>query len=351
MSDIDLPEAEILFEVKGAAGVVTLNRPKALNALTLNMVRALDPQLRQWAEDPSVERIIVKGAGEKGFCAGGDIRALYDWGTTGDPLAVGFYEEEYKLNTFIKEYPKPYIALLDGITMGGGVGLSVHGSHRIATERLMFAMPETGIGLFPDVGGTYFIPRTPGETGMWLSLTGARLKAADALFSGIATQYTPSEQMDALEDALTAPGADTDVVLRDFAAEAGDSVLESLQADIARLFSGDSVEAILAALEAEGSDWAAKQASTIRSKSPTSLKVAFRQMKVGAQASFRECMETEFRIVSRVMAGKDFYEGVRATIIDKDGSPNWQPDRLKAITDADIDAIFAPLPGGDIKLG
>ena len=191
MSDIDLPEAEILFEVKGAAGVVTLNRPKALNALTLNMVRALDPQLRQWAEDPSVERIIVKGAGEKGFCAGGDIRALYDWGTTGDPLAVGFYEEEYKLNTFIKEYPKPYIALLDGITMGGGVGLSVHGSHRIATERLMFAMPETGIGLFPDVGGTYFLPRTPGETGMWLSLTGARLKAADALFSGIAKNLRP----------------------------------------------------------------------------------------------------------------------------------------------------------------
>jgi len=346
-----MSDAEILFEVKGAAGIVTLNRPKALNALTLGMVRALHPQLVAWADDPSVERVIVKGSGEKGFCAGGDIRALYDWGTSGDPLAVGFYEEEYKLNTFIKEYPKPYIALIDGITMGGGVGLSVHGSHRVATESLMFAMPETGIGLFPDVGGTYFLPRTPGETGMWLSLTGARLKAADALFAGIATHFTPSEQLDALEEALSSPGADVDAVLADFTGTPDAGTLEGLQDNISAFFGGDSVEAILAALDADGGEWAAKQAATVRTKSPTSLKVAFRQMKVGAAGSFRDCMVTEFRIVSRVMAGRDFYEGVRATIIDKDGAPNWQPDTLEAVADADIDRIFAELDGGDIALG
>lgn len=346
-----MSDPEILFEVKGAAGIITLNRPKALNALTLGMVRALHPQLIAWADDPAIERIIIKGEGERAFCAGGDIRALYDWGTLGDPLAVGFYEEEYKLNVFIKEYPKPYIALMDGITMGGGVGVSVHGSHRVATERLMFAMPETGIGLFPDVGGTYFLPRTPGETGMWLSLTGARLKGADALFAGIATHHTASDALDALEAALSAPGVNVDDVLAAHATPPGDAAIEPLQADIARLFSGTSVENILSALDADGGEWATKQAATIRTKSPTSLKVAYRQMRDGVKADFRTCMTMEYRIVSRIMKGHDFYEGVRATIIDKDGAPNWQPDTLAAVSDADIQTIFAPAEGGDIKLG
>ncbi|MEQ8745639.1 enoyl-CoA hydratase/isomerase family protein [Pyruvatibacter sp.] len=345
---------EILFEVKGAAGVVRLNRPKALNALTLTMVRALHPQLVQWADDPAIERVIVKGEGDRAFCAGGDIRALYDWGTSGNALAVGFYEEEYKLNTLIKEYPKPYIALMDGITMGGGVGLSVHGSHRVVTERLKFAMPETGIGLFPDVGGTYFLPRTPGCMGMFMSLTGARLNAADALVAGIATQYVDSVRLDALMDDLCAAGADVDRVLahyRDLSEDTGEAPIAAMQRQIDALFAGGSVEDILAALDADGSEWAANQAATIRTKSPTSLKVAHRQMVVGVRADFRTCMATEFRIVSRIMTQRDFYEGVRATIIDKDGAPNWQPDTLEAVTRADVDAIFAPLPGGDIELG
>jgi len=346
-----MSDPEILFDVKGAAGIVTLNRPKALNAFTLAMMHGLHPKLIEWADDPAIERVIVKAVGDRAFCAGGDIRALYDWGTSGDPMAVDFYNQEYKLNTFIKEYPKPYIAFMDGITMGGGVGLSVHGSHRVATEKLMFAMPETGIGLFPDVGGTYFLPRTPGETGMWLSLTGARLKAADAVFAGIATHFTPSDGLDALEDALCAPGTDVDAVLADHAGTPEAGTLADLQSGIGRLFSGLSVEAILADLDADGSEWAAKQAATIRTKSPTSLKVAYRQMKDGAAADFRTCMTIEFRIVSRIMKGPDFYEGVRATIIEKDNAPKWQPDTLEAVTADDIDRIFAPAEGGDIDLG
>jgi len=346
-----MADPEILFDVKGAAGVITLSRPKALNALTLSMVRALHPQLAKWAGDPVIERVIVKGAGERAFCAGGDIRALYDWGMAGDPLAVGFYAEEYALNTLIKEYPKPYIALMDGITMGGGVGLSVHGSHRVATERLTFAMPETGIGLFPDVGGTYFLPRTPGQTGMWLALTGARLKAADALYAAIATHHVTSDTLTALEQALCAAGIDVARVLRAHAADAGPSRLVGLQGDIDRLFAGASVEAIVAALDADGGDWAAAQAKTIRGKSPTSLKVAHRQMHDGAEAPFRACMQIEYRIVSRIMQGHDFYEGVRATLLDKDGAPKWQPDTLEAVSAQEIARIFAPADGGDIDLG
>ncbi|MEP0070677.1 enoyl-CoA hydratase/isomerase family protein [Pyruvatibacter sp.] len=346
-----MSEAEILFEVKGAAGVITLNRPKALNAFTLNMMHALHPQLIAWADDPRVERIIVKAAGDRAFCAGGDIRALYDWGTSNDPMAVDFYNQEYKLNTFIKEYPKPYIAFMDGITMGGGVGLSVHGSHRVATEKTTFAMPETGIGLFPDVGGTYFLPRTPGHTGMWLSLTGARLKAADALYAGIATHYMPSADLDELEETLCGSGVNVNAALTIHASQPDGGSLEGLQSDISRLFNGSSVEDILSALDADDGEWATAQASTIRSKSPTSLKVAHRQMVDGAGADFRTCMTIEYRIVSRIMKRPDFYEGVRAAIIDKDNAPNWQPDTLKAVSDNDINMIFAPAEGGDIDLG
>lgn len=339
---------EILFEQKGAAGIVTLNRPKALNALTLGMVRALHPQLRAWAADPAIERVIVKGAGERAFCAGGDIRQLYEWGKAGDPMAVGFYAEEYVLNTFIKEYPKPYIALMDGITMGGGVGLSVHGSHRVATERLVFAMPETGIGLFPDVGGTYFLPRCPGETGTWLALTGARLRAADAIYAGIADVHVESARLDALEAALCAPGADVAAVLAAHASDPGRPEAAARQDEIDRLFAAPRVEDVLAALDAAGDPWAGEQAAVIRTKSPTSLKVARRQMIEGRGRIFRDCMRIEFRIVSRIMKRPDFYEGVRAAIIDKDGKPAWNPPRLEDVSDAEIDAFFAPL--GDREL-
>ena len=339
---------EVLFARHGKSGVITLNRPAALNALTLNMVRLMKPVLSDWAADDAIEHVVIEGAGEKGFCAGGDIRALHDWGKAEAPEATGFYREEYQLNRQIKTFPKPYIALIDGITMGGGVGVSVHGSHRVATEKTMFAMPETGIGLLPDVGGTYFLPRLPGETGAWLVLTGARLRGADSLAAGVATHYTPSENINALKDAL-AEGGDVEAILAAHHQAPEGASLPAQQADIDRLFAGDSVAEIVAALEAEmeadGNEWAQAQATAIASKSPTSAAVALKQMRDGIKADFDACMRMEMRAVTRIMALPDFYEGVRATILEKDGAPNWTPQ-------ADINAIFAPLTdaeGGELQ--
>ena len=332
---------DVLFEIVGKSGVITLNRPEALNALTLNMVRLIKPMLAEWATHDAVENIVIEGAGEKGFCAGGDIRALHDWGKAGAPEATGFYREEYQLNRTIKTYPKPYIALIDGITMGGGVGVSVHGAYRVATEKTMFAMPETGIGLLPDVGGTYFLPRLAGETGAWLVLTGARLRGADSYVAGVATHYTPSENIAALKAAL-AEGGDVEAALAAHHTQPEGASLPAQQADIDRLFKGDSVAAIQAALAADGSEWAQKQAAAIASKSPTSAAVALRQMRDGVKADFDECMRIEMRAVTRIMAQADFYEGVRATILEKDGAPNWTPQQ-------DIDAIFASLGDDELR--
>lgn len=340
-----IDEPEITFETRGRAGIVTLNRPKALNALTRNMVNLMHPQLSAWAGDPDVALVVVRAAGEKAFCAGGDIRQLHDWGKAGDPAIRAFYREEYRLNTFIKRYPKPYVALVDGFVMGGGVGISVHGSHRVAGGGIRFAMPETGIGLFPDVGGTYFLPRMPGRIGTWLALTGARLGHADALASGFATHAAPSETFDAITDALC-DGGDVDDVLGAHGTAAGGGVLASQRAAIDRCFDAETVEDVLAKLDAETgeqAEWAASQAATIRQKSPTSLKIALRQMQDGAKASFEDCMRIEYRIVSRVIAGHEFYEGVRAVIVDKDNAPAWKPAALADVTEEDIDAYFAPL--------
>ena len=336
---------EVLFEKRGKTGLITLNRPEALNALTLNMVRLMKPVLAAWAQDDAVENIVIEGAGEKGFCAGGDIRALHDWGRAGAPEATGFYREEYQLNRQIKTYPKPYIALIDGITMGGGVGVSVHGSHRVATDKTMFAMPETGIGLLPDVGGTYFLPRLAGETGAWLVLTGARLRGADSFAAGVATHFTVPENIEAVKTALSA-GGDVDAILAAHHQTPEGASLPAQQDDIDRLFVGDSVAAIAAALEADGGEWAQAQAAAVKSKSPTSAAVALKQMRDGINADFDACMRMEMRAVTRIMALPDFYEGVRATIIEKTGAPNWSPQ-------ADIDAIFAPLSadeGGELDL-
>lgn len=343
-------EAEVLFSRDGVAGIVTLNRPKALNALTLNMVRLIHPQLQAWAADDGVKCVIVEGAGEKAFCAGGDIRALHDWGKARDPHVIEFYREEYRLNTYIKLYPKPYVALMDGIDMGGGVGVSVNGSDRVATERLTFAMPETGIGLFPDVGGTYFLPRCPGEIGMFLALTGERLKAADAIYAGIADAYIPSDRLGDLKARLAA-GENVDAVLDNHSAPAGEPPLAQHRAAIDRHFSKASVAEIIASLEAEGGDWAQKVVATLRAKSPTSLLVTYRQLREGAQLSFEDCMKLEFRLTNRFMRGHDFYEGVRAIIIDKDQSPKWEPSSLASVKPEGVDAYFASLGDNELTFG
>ncbi len=337
-----MSEPEVLFNVSGPAGVITLNRPKALNAVTLDMVRAMQPQLERWAEDDRIHHVLIKAAGEKAFSAGGDIRALYDWGRAGDEKFLTFYREEYILNTFIKRFPKPYIALIDGIDMGGGVGVSIHGSHRVMTEKLVFAMPETGIGLFPDVGGTYFLPRCPGEIGMYMALTGARLRAADALYAGLATHHVPSGRLVALEEALVS-STDIEEVLKGFSADAGSSKLASVREDIDKHFHAGSVEAILANLDADGSEWAAEQAAVMRTKSPTSQKIAFRQIRDGAKVSFEECMQIEWRMVNRIFSGHDFFEGIRAVVVDKDNAPAWDPATLDKVTDAQVQDYFAPL--------
>ncbi len=344
-------EAEVLFERRGRAGIITLNRPKALNALTLGMVRLIHPQLEAWAEDDEVRVVILEGAGERALCAGGDIRALHDWGRVGDPRLMEFYREEYRLNRYIKRYPKPYVALMDGIDMGGGVGLSVHGSLRVATERLVFAMPETGIGLFPDVGGTFFLPRCPGATGMYLALAGERLRAADAIHAGIADIFVPGERLEALKAAL-ADGSTLNEVTAAFSADAGAAPLALLREKIDRHFSAASLEAILTSLgeAADGGDaWSKATLTTLAGKSPTSLLVTFLQMQAGAKLDFEACMQLEYRLINRFMAGHDFYEGVRAVVIDKDQKPRWNPARLADVPLADVENCFAPLSRGELS--
>ncbi|HEX3811071.1 MAG TPA: enoyl-CoA hydratase/isomerase family protein [Rhizomicrobium sp.] len=342
-------EPHVLFEQRGAAGIITLNRPKALNALTHGMCIAMKAKLDEWANDAAIKSVIIQSTGEKAFCAGGDIRSLYESGINKTPYAKNFYRDEYILDAAIKHFPKPYVALLKGIVMGGGVGVSVHGSHRVADETVVFAMPETGIGLFPDVGGSYFIPRCPGELGLYFALTGHRLKTADTLYTGIATHFVPAQDTAALIE-LLARGDSPDDVLAAMAHAPGEPPLTGHRAAIDEMFSGASVEEILARLDARGDDWSSETAKTLRTKSPTSLKVTYRQISEGKLREFDECMKMEWRMVNRIIAGHDFYEGVRALIIDKDNAPKWQPADLAHVSDADVDAYFAPLLSSELSL-
>lgn len=342
-------EAEVFFERTGNLGVITLNRPEALNALTLGMCHAIERQLRIWQDDAAVKAVAVKGAG-RAFCAGGDIRALYDLGLARDTYPYRFYHDEYRLNALIKHFPKPYIALINGIVMGGGVGVSVHGAHRVVSENLRFAMPETGIGLFPDVGGSYFLSRCPGQLGLLLALTGTRIGAADALYCGIATAYVPAARFDELQAALTEASA-IEEVIAEFAETPEDAPsLAQHRARIDRIFSHDSVEEIVEALLWEGDGWASQIRSTILSKSPVSSKVAFRQLREGAKLDFNACMQMEYRLANRFIEGHDFYEGVRATVIDKGQAPVWTPGTLEGISTADVAAYFAPLGARELIL-
>ena len=287
---------EILFERRGAACLVTLNRPAALNAVTHAMVLALRAQLAAWADDPAVTRVVIMAARNRAFSAGGDIRALYELGRAGKHDAMlQFWRDEYPLNAAIKNCRKPYVALIDGIVMGGGVGVSVHGSHRVAGDRFQFAMPEVGIGFFPDVGATWFLPRLPGELGTYCGLTGERFNGADALAAGLATHRIASARFSALIEAL-AGTVPVDAVLAAFAEPAGEGPMQARRAAIDRLFAASRVEDILAALDREAAcgspdaEWAAKTAATMRTKSPLSLKLALMQVRRGKAWDFETCM-------------------------------------------------------------
>jgi enoyl-CoA hydratase len=343
MNDATSTQDDILFAVRGRLGHITMNRPRALNALTHDMSLRLDVQLRGWAADAKVETVAITGAGDRAFCAGGDVRALWEAGPAGR-LTREFYWNEYRMNRRIFRYAKPYVALMDGITMGGGVGVSAPARLRVATEKTLFAMPETGIGLFPDVGATYYLSHLPHRLGIHLGLTGGRIKAADLLYTGLATHFIPSALLPAVLVALEREPA-ADVVRRFAARPAGEAPLAVHSAAIARCFAGETVEEILAALEREGGAWAAETLATLAQKSPLSLRVTLHALRLAATREIEDCLRMEYRLVRRFMGDHDFFEGVRAVLVDKDNAPTWRPATLAAALPAAVEAYFAPFTG------
>jgi enoyl-CoA hydratase/carnithine racemase len=347
--------AEILCEVRNHVAIVTLNRPGALNSLSMGMVVGLRGVMRDCALDPNVRAVLLKGAGEKAFCAGGDIRALYDSFRSSATPHRDFFIAEYPLDYVLHFYPKPYIALIDGITMGGGMGLAQGSRMRIAGERTRIAMPEVAIGFFPDVGGSYFLSRIPGEIGLYLALTGAQIRAADALYTGLADWYMSRAAVDRLEHELAGLAwsdrsedwhGDVSRVIRSLAADApGAAPLASVRPAIDEHFAAPSVTALLQSLDAEQrpeyQEWARQTSATIKTRSPTMLAVSVRQLRLGRSMSLADCLRMEISMTQRLGAEGDFIEGVRAVIIDKDNQPKWRPPTLAQVTDAAVDAFFA----------
>lgn len=343
---------DVLFEEVsgkgGDLGVITLNRPAALNSLNHNMIHVMHAELLNWAQADHIKAVVIRAVEGRAFCAGGDLRLTYDRIKKHDPVMTEFFRDEYQLNRTIFHYPKPYIALLDGITMGGGVGISIHGSHRVATDRLLFAMPETGIGFFPDVGGTYFLPRLPGRTGYYLGLTGARINSDDCVGLGLAQLKVAPESLPKILAALaqeTFPSDSPETVteiLSCFKVPVSPQ-LPAHQSAIDTCFSHASMEDIQKALEQSTDTVCQEAASHIRKKSPSSLKITLRALQAGKRLDFDACMRQEFRLVTRFLQGHDFAEGIRAVIIDKDQSPRWQPDTLSAVDEREVEKYFAPL--------
>ena len=367
---------ESLIEVatRGSCMTLLLARPKALNALNQPMIRQLYAAYEKGAADPSVKCILLEGAGGKAFCAGGDVKGICLAGQNPQPVTDGelpitdaFFREEYALNAAIAGCPKPQVAVWDGIVMGGGVGLSVHGTHRVATERAMFAMPETNIGLFPDVGGSHFLSRLPGELGTYIGLSGARLNAADLLYCGLATHHVPSAALPELQSALgtCASAGDVEATLKRLSLAAPSELscnLKEKREAIDAAFAFDSVEEILGKLDqmsAGGSAFASETLETLRKMSPTSMKLTLRLVRearasAGAPAPLTACLTREFRVVQRCvtickpLGSDDFFEGIRAALIDKDRAPKWSPPTIEEVSDASVDAYFEPL--GDKEL-
>ncbi len=348
-------EAEVLFEQRGSLGIITLNRPRALNSLSTGMCALMDTALVKWADDDTVRAVIIRGAGDKAFCAGGDVKTLAENSPEDHHLATEFFATEYVMNSRIYHFPKPYIALLDGITMGGGVGVSVHGSHRIITERTLFAMPESAIGLIPDVGGSYFMPRLPGRLGMYLGLTGARLKGADILYAGIGTSYMTSEKIgdfiSALADTEINDATDVDRVIAGFAEDPGVAPLDEFRDLIDAAFGEETIENIMDHLDAIDHEWAGKTLSKLKKMSPVSMKVIIEQILRGADLEFNEAMRMEYRIVSHIVSYQsDFYEGVRAVLIDRDQNPTWNPASIEEVSDDMVAAHFEHLGHKELNL-
>ena len=350
MSTPNEPTGELITRREGVAGIISLNRPKAIHALTVEMDHAMTEALLAWKDDPDVKVVILDHAEGRGFCAGGDVNlvrqsALTDGGERGRK----FFYEEYQLNHLLFAYPKPVVAFVDGITMGGGVGISQPGRFRVATENTRFAMPETGIGLFPDVGGGWYLSRLQGRLGQYLALTGARLDGAECLWAGLATHYLPAERLAEAKQRIAA-GHEPQGVLAALAVAAPEPRVAGNAALIARHFASDRLEDILASLEADadnvdGGEWAAKELATLRCKSPQACKVSLRQLAEAAKLDdFAANMALEYRIACRTLMLPDFAEGVRAVLVDKDNAPRWNPATPEGVSDELLDQIFAPLP-------
>lgn len=342
---------EVLFERRGRLGVITLNRPKAVNALTAGMVGQLLEHLTAWADDDGVATVLVQGAGDRGLCAGGDIVAIYEDIPACGEQTARFWETEYRVNSLIARYPKPYVALMDGLVLGGGVGISAHGSVRVVTERTRTGMPETTIGFAPDVGGTFLLSRAPGETGTHAALTGAHLNGADALFLGLASHFVPSQKLPALVEALENETAEAAVGR--YSEEAPPSVLEEQRNWIDSCYASDDAEDIVRRLrgyEGENSTEAAAAADTIEAKSPTSVKVTLASLRRVQGMTLDEALAQEYRVGLRFLAAPDFREGIRAQVVDKDRNPRWKPPTLADVQPEQVEHFFEPLGSRELDL-
>jgi enoyl-CoA hydratase len=322
----------------GRIGRILLNRPKALNALDLPMLRACASALDAWRDDPHVHAVVIESASDRAFCAGGDIRAIRQDQLNGSRDAVeDFFRTEYALNLAIATYPKPYIALIDGICMGGGIGVSVHGTYRVVTEHVVLSMPETAIGFFPDIGATFFLPRLPGELGLYLALTGARLRGGDAVHGGLATHFTRRDKLAGLSQALANDGPS---VLARFAEPLPPFSLGPHRGTLDHCFAAESVAGIIRRLDSVGDAWALETAATLRAMSPTALCCTLEAMQRGAGLSLPHCLEAELRLTRSMMQHPDFAEGVRAMVIDKDRKPSWQPGSVDQVNPEAIATLF-----------
>ncbi len=368
---------DILFEEHNHVGWITLNRPKALNALTHEMIKQLDAQLLTWETDPSINAVIIKSNSEKAFCAGGDVRSVYNAKLAGDMAPTQhFFRDEYRMNWRIHRYPKPFVALMNGVVMGGGMGISIHGSHRIVTDNTMLAMPETSIGFFPDIGGTYFLSRCPGKTGLYLGLTGARLNFTDAVYSKLATHYVPQNFLSKLEQeireidwvhykvymtkpkwvssqSVSAQGVNhkiIDTVVEKYHAPVGVGPLRRREEQINAMFNADSVQSIIANLTKDDDQWSHETAATLAEKSPTSLVVTLKAIRNATIFKLDATLNMEYRLSQAFMNGYDFFEGVRALLVDKDKQPKWSPESLDAAAQGYADSYFEFNPGIQLNL-
>jgi enoyl-CoA hydratase len=350
-------EPELIVRREGGAGVIRLNRPKAINAMTLEMSLGIDAALDRFEADPAVAVVLLEGAGERGLCAGGDIRGLYESSRVAGDLGKVFWRQEYAMNARIARFPKPYVAFMDGLVMGGGVGLSAHGRHRIVTERTRLAMPEVGLGFFPDVGGTWLLSRSPGEIGTYFGLTGETMNGPDAIHARFADAVVPTAGWAALRDALTKIRPDTgsteiERLIDGFATGERIGRVGAMQADIDRWFAHDRIEDILAALLRDGSELARATHRTLNEKSPRGMVVTLRLLRLArASSTLEQCLVREYRAALQVFASDDFREGVRAAVIDKDRNPRWSPPRIEEVTAAMVAPYFAEIGADELTFG